>query len=110
MGFLYEVEAQGLMVGPLQVVATCEVSIIFPTISERHFLVVLGTSSEAVQDLGWEQVSMVGFVKQFSQGGAPISGRSVRPQTQVLLLLLLPFFRQFQVYHQRVLAASDFQP
>ena len=108
--FLHEVEAQGLVVGHGQVVAICEVSIIFPAISERNFLVVLGTSSKAVQDLCSERVSIVGFIKSFLQAGAPISGRSVRQQTQVPLRLLLPFFYQSQVYCQRVLAASDFQP
>ena len=106
--FIYEVEAQGLVVWHVQVVVICEVSVILPTVSERDFLVVLDTCPESVQDLCWDRVSMVGYVKQFLQGGAPISGRSVRQQTQVPLRLLLPFFRRFQVYHQHVLAASDF--
>ena len=106
--FLHEEEAQGLVVGDVQVVAICEVSVILHAVSEHDFLVVLDTSPEAVQDLCWERVSMVGFVKQFLQGDAPISGRSVRQQMQVPLWLLLPFFRRFRVYHQRVLAASDF--
>ena len=108
MMFFHEVEAQGLVVGHVQVVAICEVSVILPAVSEHDILVVLDTSPEAVQDLCWERVSMVNFIKQFLQEGAPISGRSVRRQTQVPLRLLLPFFRRFRVYHQRVLAASDF--
>ena len=106
--FLHEVEAQGLVVGHVQVVAICEVSLILPAVSECEFLVVLGTSPEAVQDLSRERVSMVGFVKQFLQGGAPISGPSVRQQMHVPQQPLLPFFRRCQVYHQRVLTASDF--
>ena len=108
--FLHEVEVQGLMVGHVQVFVIGEVSVIFPAISERDFLVVLGTCPEAIPDLCWERVSMVSFIKQFLQGGAPISGRSVCQQTHVPLRLLLSFFRQSQVYHQRVLTASDFQP
>ena len=50
-GVLHEVVAQGLVVGHVQVVAICEVSVMVPAISERDFLVVLGTSPEAVQDL-----------------------------------------------------------
>ena len=63
MVFLHDVEAQGLLVGHIQVVTICEVSVILTAISERDFLVVLVTSLEAVQDLCWERVSMVGFVK-----------------------------------------------
>ena len=40
--FLPEVEAQGLVVRHVQVVAICEVSIILPAVSECDFLVVLG--------------------------------------------------------------------
>ena len=68
--FLHEVEAQGLVVGHIQVVTICEVSVILPAISERDFLVVLVTSPKASHDLCWERVSMVGFVKQCLQGGA----------------------------------------
>ena len=94
MVFLHEVEAQWLVVGHIQSVAICEVSVILPALSKRDFLVVLDTSSEAVQDLCWERVSMVGFVKQFLQGGAPITGRSVPQRTQIPLRLLLLFFRR----------------
>ena len=56
MVFLHEVEAQGLVVGHIQVVAICEVFVILSAVSERDFLVVLVTSPEAVQDLCWERV------------------------------------------------------
>ena len=63
--FLHEIEMQGLIVEPVQVLAVCGVSVILNAVSECDLLMVLGASSEAVQDLRWQQVSMVCFVKQF---------------------------------------------
>ena len=40
--FLHEVEAEGLVVWYVQVIPVCEVSVIFPAVSESDFLVVLG--------------------------------------------------------------------
>ena len=62
---LYKVEAQGLVVGHVQGVAICEVSVILPAVSECDFLVLSGAFPEAVWDLCWEWIGMVCFVKQF---------------------------------------------
>ena len=48
---MHEVEAQRLVVRHIQVVAICEASVILPAVSECDFLVVLGASPEAVQNL-----------------------------------------------------------
>ena len=52
------------VVGDIQVVGICEVSVVLHAFPERDFLVVL-PSTKAVQDLCWKRVSMVCFVKQF---------------------------------------------
>ena len=98
------------MVGHVQVVAICKVSVVLPAVSKCDLFVMLGACPEAVQDLCWEWVCMVLFFKQFLQGCVPISGRSVRQQTQVPLRLFPLFLSRPLVYHQRVLAASNFQP
>ena len=58
---MHEVEAQGLLVRHVKVVAICEVSGILPAVSEREFLVVFGTvtgrctgAGRAGLGLGWD--------------------------------------------------------
>ena len=67
MVFLHDLEVQGLVVRHVQVVAIREVSVILPTVSRCDSPLVLGAASpEAVQDLCWKWVSIVGFIKKFS--------------------------------------------
>ena len=63
--FLHEVEMQVLMIGHVQVVAICQVPVILPAVSEYDFVMMLATSTEAVQHLCSESVSMVSFFKEF---------------------------------------------
>ena len=48
--FIHEVEAQGLVVGHIQVDAIREVSVILPAVLKCDSPVVLGASPKAVQD------------------------------------------------------------
>ena len=65
MVFLHQVETLGFVVGHIHVIAVCEVSVVLPAVSECDLPMVLSSFLEAVQDFGWEWVSLVCFVEQF---------------------------------------------